>query len=78
VINYSVPLDAESYVHRIGRTARAGKTGKAVMFVSPDETKSLHHIERTNKITIKKVDEQGKEVERDIHAERVNARSSLR
>ncbi len=34
VINYDVPQDPESYVHRIGRTARAGKSGKAIMFVS--------------------------------------------
>ena len=34
VINYDVPQDPESYVHRIGRTARAGKEGKAIMFVT--------------------------------------------
>lgn len=34
VINFDVPQDPESYVHRIGRTARAGKSGKAIMFVS--------------------------------------------
>jgi len=37
VINFQVPNDPESYVHRIGRTARAGASGKAVMFVSGDE-----------------------------------------
>ncbi len=64
VINYDVPQDPESYVHRIGRTARAGKSGKAIMFVSDGEMKSLQVIERRNKIRIKKVDEDGTEVER--------------
>ncbi len=64
VINFDVPQDPESYVHRIGRTARAGKSGKAIMFVSDGEMKSLQVIERRNKIKIKKVDENGTEVER--------------
>lgn len=64
VINFDVPQDPESYVHRIGRTARAGKSGKAIMFVSDGEMKSLQVIERRNKIRIKKVDEDGTEVER--------------
>ena len=64
VINFDVPQDPESYVHRIGRTARAGKSGKAIMFVSDGEMKSVQIIERRNKIKIKKVDENGTEVER--------------
>ena len=40
VINFDVPQDPESYVHRIGRTARAGKEGKAIMFVSEAEMKT--------------------------------------
>ncbi|USN55343.1 MAG: C-terminal helicase domain-containing protein [Candidatus Peribacteria bacterium] len=37
VINYDVPNDPESYVHRIGRTARAGKSGNALMFVTKED-----------------------------------------
>ncbi len=46
VINYDVPHDPESYVHRIGRTARAGRTGSAVLFITPRETRMLGVIER--------------------------------
>lgn len=45
IINYDVPLEKESYVHRIGRTGRAGSTGKAVTFVNPNENKFLYAIE---------------------------------
>jgi ATP-dependent RNA helicase DeaD len=46
VVNYDVPYDAESYVHRIGRTARAGRPGTAILFVTPRETRLLKTIER--------------------------------
>ena len=46
VINYDVPSDAESYVHRIGRTGRAGRTGTAVLFVTPREVRLLKVLER--------------------------------
>ena len=46
VINYDLPGEAENYVHRIGRTARAGKTGKAVSFCSEQDVYSLLPIER--------------------------------
>jgi ATP-dependent RNA helicase DeaD len=46
VVNYDVPHDAESYVHRIGRTARAGRAGTAILFVTPRETRLLRTIER--------------------------------
>ncbi|HEX4826315.1 MAG TPA: DEAD/DEAH box helicase [Candidatus Polarisedimenticolaceae bacterium] len=46
VVNYDVPQDPEAYVHRIGRTARAGKEGQAILFVSPRERFLLHAIER--------------------------------
>ena len=46
VINYDVPVVAEDYVHRIGRTGRAAATGDAITFVSRDEEKSLTRIER--------------------------------
>jgi ATP-dependent RNA helicase RhlE len=44
VIIYDVPLEPESYVHRIGRTGRAGQTGDAIMFCEPDEIKYLNQI----------------------------------
>jgi ATP-dependent RNA helicase DeaD len=49
VYNFDIPQDPESYVHRIGRTGRAGKTGIAITFVTPREIGQLHHIERTTK-----------------------------
>ncbi|MBX3705591.1 MAG: DEAD/DEAH box helicase [Pseudomonadales bacterium] len=47
VVNYELPNVPEDYVHRIGRTARAGSTGAAVSLVAPDETSLLRNIERT-------------------------------
>jgi ATP-dependent RNA helicase RhlE len=46
VINYDLPLEAETYIHRIGRTARAGSDGSAVSFCSPEEKAYLKAIER--------------------------------
>lgn len=46
VVNYDMPDDAEDYVHRIGRTARAGREGQAISFVQPDQTGMLRTVER--------------------------------
>jgi ATP-dependent RNA helicase DeaD len=46
VVNYELPLDAESYVHRIGRTARAGREGVAISLVSPRERSRLTNLQR--------------------------------
>ena len=46
IINFDVPYDAEDYVHRIGRTARAGDSGMAITFVSPDEQYRFSKIEK--------------------------------
>ena len=54
VINYSLPHDAESYVHRIGRTGRAGNEGTAITFITPSEYKRLMFIQRFAKTDIKK------------------------
>ncbi|WP_319379417.1 DEAD/DEAH box helicase [uncultured Methanocorpusculum sp.] len=54
VFNYDVPQDVEYYVHRIGRTARAGRTGKSVTFVAPREIYKLRDIQRYAKIQIAK------------------------
>lgn len=64
VVNFDVPTDPESYIHRIGRTGRAGAEGKAIMFVSWSEKYALKNIERTNKIKIKQVNQEWVEVER--------------
>lgn len=53
MINFDVPADAKSYIHRIGRTGRAGAYGKAMMLVSPLERPLLQDIEREHKIKIK-------------------------
>ncbi len=45
VINYDIPVENESYVHRIGRTGRAGKGGKSVTFVTEREKRMLERIE---------------------------------
>jgi len=49
VINYDIPHDTESYIHRIGRTGRAGREGDAILFVSPREKRMLYAIERATK-----------------------------
>jgi len=54
VINYSMPQDPESYVHRIGRTGRAGKEGTAITFVMPEEYKKLLFIKKIAKTDIRK------------------------
>lgn len=46
VINYDIPQDPEVYVHRIGRTGRAGKTGMAITFIVPEEYRQLRMIEK--------------------------------
>lgn len=54
VINYSMPQDPEAYVHRIGRTGRAGKEGTAITFITPSEYKRLMFIQRISGADIKK------------------------
>ncbi|MFS1514186.1 DEAD/DEAH box helicase [Chengkuizengella sp. SCS-71B] len=54
VFNYDIPQDVESYVHRIGRTGRAGEKGLAITFVAPKDRNALNQIERGIKISIKK------------------------
>jgi len=49
VINYDIPYDSESYVHRIGRTGRAGRQGDAILFISHREKRLLFSIEKTTK-----------------------------
>ena len=49
VVNFDIPTDTESYVHRIGRTGRAGRKGDAISFVTPRERYLLAHIERATR-----------------------------
>jgi len=56
VVNYDIPYDTESYIHRIGRTGRAGRTGDAILFIAPRERKLLDNIEKATK---QKVEEMG-------------------
>ncbi|MGV3345597.1 DEAD/DEAH family ATP-dependent RNA helicase [Enterobacteriaceae bacterium LUAb1] len=57
VVNYDIPMDSESYVHRIGRTGRAGRAGRALLFVENRERRLLRNIERTMKLTIPEVEQ---------------------
>ncbi len=52
VINYDLPEKAEDYVHRIGRTARAGREGRAISFATPDQKGNVRDIERLMRITL--------------------------
>ncbi|MDT8310102.1 MAG: DEAD/DEAH box helicase [Methylophaga sp.] len=55
VVNYDIPHDTESYVHRIGRTGRAGRKGEAILFVSPREKRMLVAIEKATRQVITKM-----------------------
>ena len=56
VFNYHLPDDAEVYVHRIGRTGRAGKTGVAITLLSPREKRRLREVEALTKQTVSKME----------------------
>ncbi len=56
VINFDIPNDPESYVHRIGRTARAGRTGKAILLVTPKEQRLLRAIESATRQPLRALD----------------------
>ena len=56
VFNYHLPDDAEVYIHRIGRTGRAGKTGVAITLLSPKEKRRLREVEALTKQTVTKVE----------------------
>lgn len=56
VVNYDIPYDTESYIHRIGRTGRAGREGEAILFVSPREKRILRSIEKATRQKIELMD----------------------
>lgn len=68
VINYDIPYDTESYVHRIGRTGRAGREGDAILFVAPRERRMLKAIERA---TNQRIEEMALPSADDINVKRV-------
>jgi ATP-dependent RNA helicase DeaD len=55
VINYDVPYDTEAYIHRIGRTGRAGRRGDAILFVAPRERRMLAAIEKATRQKIEQM-----------------------
>ena len=68
VLNYDIPHDTESYVHRIGRTGRAGRKGNALLFVSPRERHLLKAIEKATRQPLTEVELPTVE---DVNAQRV-------
>jgi ATP-dependent RNA helicase DeaD len=69
VVNFDIPIDTESYVHRIGRTGRAGRTGDAISFVTPRERRMLTAIEKATRQPLTQM--QLPSVE-DVNATRLN------
>jgi len=76
VINFSLPQDTESYIHRIGRTGRAGSEGTAVTFVTPSEFRKLAFLKRAAKAEIRK--EKVPRVDDVIEAKRRRLLSAIR
>ncbi|WP_297063502.1 DEAD/DEAH box helicase [Thermococcus sp.] len=54
VVNYSIPMNAEQYIHRIGRTGRMGKRGKAITFIAPGELRRFRYIARQSGVDVRK------------------------
>ena len=65
VINFDIPYDTESYVHRIGRTGRMGRSGEAILFVAPRERRFLEDIEKATRQKIELMDFPSTEVLND-------------
>ena len=76
VLNYDIPYDTESYVHRIGRTGRAGRNGEAILFVSPRERGMLHAIERATRQPIEQMQLPSVEVVNDVRIGKFKQRIS--
>jgi ATP-dependent RNA helicase DeaD len=64
VINYDVPHDADWYVHRVGRTGRAGKDGIAITLYTPEELRWLHNVEKKLGVTLEKQTVNGRKIVR--------------
>lgn len=77
VFNYDIPHDAESYIHRIGRTGRAGGTGVAITFAAPKDQRYLELIEQSIRMTLPKSKAGGSDgTARTAEAERESGRKS--
>ena len=74
VINYDMPYDPEAYVHRIGRTGRAGREGEAILFVTPREKRMLKSLERSTKQKIAAMEMPSTEVVNDQRIARFKQR----
>ncbi len=74
VVNYDVPHDTESYVHRIGRTGRAGRTGDAILFVAPREKRMLNSIERATRQKIEMMELPSTEIINDKRIDKFKQR----
>lgn len=74
VINYDIPYDTEAYVHRIGRTGRAGRQGDAILFVAPRERRMLHSIERATRKKIEPMELPSTKVINDKRIDRFKQR----
>ena len=61
VINYSIPQDPEVYIHRVGRTGRAGKNGTAITFITPSESRKFSYIRKASRSEIRKEEIPGAE-----------------
>ncbi|EKO3558213.1 DEAD/DEAH box helicase [Vibrio metschnikovii] len=79
VINYDMPFLAEDYVHRIGRTGRAGKQGHAVSFVSREEELTLIQVENLIQQRIRRVEQPGYEPKkRDAYLEKLHTKAAFK
>ncbi len=74
VLNYDIPYDTEAYVHRIGRTGRAGRTGDAILFAAPRERRMLKAIERATRQVIEPMQLPTPEAVNDIRISRFKDR----
>jgi len=74
VVNYDIPHDTESYVHRIGRTGRAGRKGDAILFVAPREKRMLGAIEKATRKKIELMELPTTELINDKRIARFNQR----
>jgi ATP-dependent RNA helicase DeaD len=74
VVNYDIPHDTESYVHRIGRTGRAGRNGEAILFVTPRERNLLRQIERATRQPIEQMQLPTVEAVNDTRMNKFNQR----
>jgi ATP-dependent RNA helicase DeaD len=77
VINYDIPFDSEAYIHRIGRTGRAGRKGSAILFVEPGERRILQSIERATAQKIAPLDLPTAEKIKQVRTTRLHRRIAI-